>query len=135
VSASWRRLTLLWLATVGSCSHGPPAQVPLGTWGGDGAGLIVSEEGVHVHLGCTKGDIAGRIPLDAAGAFVAEGMHNVDAFPVDLGILHPARYSGRLRGDDRLTFDVTLLDTGEHLGPAEVFRGRQPRLGPCPICR
>jgi hypothetical protein len=54
---------------------------------------------------------------------------------VDLGIFHPARYSGRLHGGDRLTIEVTLTDTGQRLGPAEAFLGREPQLGACPICR
>ncbi|HET8645392.1 MAG TPA: hypothetical protein VFO85_07885, partial [Vicinamibacteria bacterium] len=92
-------------------------------------------EGVHVHIGCTRGDIHGRIPVGPGGGFEVTGEHNVDAFPVDLGIVHPARYTGRLHGGDRLTFEVVLLDTGQPLGPAEAFLGREPRMRECPICR
>jgi hypothetical protein len=133
-----RRLSLLAaLVLSAACArgHALPGLLPLGTWGGADAALIVSADGVHVHLGCTKGDIAGRVPVDAAGAFTASGLHNVDAFPVDRGIVHPARYDGRLHDDDRLTLDVTLLDTDQHLGSAEVFLGREPRMRNCPICR
>jgi hypothetical protein len=130
-----RSLLLAVAAALACCDHEAPSLVPLGTWGGADAGLVVSADGVHVHLGCTKGDIAGRVPLDRSGAFSVTGLHNVDAFPVDHGIVHPARYDGRLRGDDRLTFEVTLLDTSQHLGPATTFLGRQPQLSGCPICR
>jgi hypothetical protein len=130
------RAVLIALMLLGACGGDDvPSTLPLGTWGGEGAGLIVSADAVHVHLGCTRGDIDGRIAIGAGGAFEATGRHNVDAFPVDLEIFHPARYSGRLHGDDRLTIEVTLTDTGQHLGPAEAFLGREPRLGPCPICR
>ena len=68
------------------------------------------------------------------GSFEVTGQHNVDAFPVDLGIFHPARYSGRMHGADRLTMEAVLLDTGRRLGPAEAFLGREPQLRECPIC-
>jgi hypothetical protein len=130
------RAVLVALALLGACGgEPPPSTLPPGTWGGEGAGLIVSAERVHVHFGCTYGDIAGRVPVAADGRFEATGKHNVDAFPVDLGIFHPARYSGRMHGGDRLTIEVTLTDTGQRLGPAEAFLGREPQLGACPICR
>lgn len=128
------RAALAALTLLAACGDGLPSTLPLGTWGGEGAGLIVSADAVHVHIGCTRGDIAGRIAIGAGGVFEATGRHDVDAFPVDLEIYHPARYSGRLHGDDRLTIEVTLTDTGRHLGPAEAFLGREPQLGPCPIC-
>ena len=130
------RALLIALTLLGACGGDElPSTLPVGTWGGENAGLIVSAERVHVHFGCTYGDITGRVAVAAGGAFEASGQHNVDAFPVDLGVFHPARYSGRMHGDDRLTIEVTLTDTGQHLGPAEAFLGREPQLGPCPICR
>ena len=115
--------------------HDPPSHLPLGTWGGTEAGLVVTADAVHVHLHCTKGDIAGRVAIGADGRFEAEGRHNVDAYPVDRGITHPARYSGRMAGDDRTTLEVRLLDTGQVLGPVELFLGREPQMRNCPICR
>jgi len=130
-----RILVALVLSIACAGGHGVPARLPIGTWGGADVGLIVSADSVHVHIGCTRGEIEGRVPVEASGAFTTMGLHNVDAFPVDLGIFHPARYDGRLHGDDRLTLDVTLLDTGQRLGPAEAFLGREPNLRICPICR
>jgi hypothetical protein len=123
------------MALAAACGRGHelPSVLPQGTWGGRDAGLVVTAQGVHVHLGCTIGDIAGRVAIGPGGSFEASGQHNVDAFPVDLGILHPARYSGRLHGDDRLTIEAVLLDTGRRLGPLEAFLGREPQLE-CPIC-
>jgi hypothetical protein len=115
--------------------HGLPPVLPLGTWGGADAGLVATDSATHVHLACTRGDVEGRIPIAPDGTFSVEGRHNVNAFPVDQGIFHPARYSGRLHGDDRLTIEVVLLDTGQRLGPAEVFLDREPRMRQCPICR
>lgn len=131
-----RRLPLLAALLIAACGRGheTPSALPLGTWGGSDAGVIVFIDRVHVHIGCTYGDIAGRIPIGAGGAFEVTGQHNVNAFPVDLGIFHPARYSGRLSGDDRLTLEAVLLDTGQRLGPIEAFLGREPMLRECPIC-
>lgn len=109
-------------------------QVPAGTWGGDEAGLIVGDAEAHVHIGCTLGDIAGPIPLDARGGFDVAGTYNVDAFPVDRGIRHPARFTGRTDGTT-LTLAVRLTDTGQAFGPVTLTRGVTPRMKNCPICR
>ena len=111
-----------------------PDAVPKGTWGGDDGGLIVTAEGAHAHLGCTLGDVTGPIALDADGRFDVEGQWNVDAFPIDRGIRHPARLSGQTDGYT-LTFAVRLSDTGQALGPALVTLGKEPRMQNCPICR
>lgn len=109
-------------------------QVPIGTWGGDEAGLIVSDSEAHAHIGCTLGDIAGPIPLDSRGGFDVAGTYNVDAFPVDRGIRHPARFTGRTDGRT-LTLAVRLTDTGQSFGPVTLTKGVTPRMRNCPICR
>lgn len=131
-----RNVLLLIAVLAAACGRGDPlpSRLPEGTWGGFEAGLIVSGQGVHVHLGCSYGDIPGSVPIAADGSFEVAGQHNVDAFPVDLGIFHPARYSGRMHGADRVTIEAVLLDTGRRLGPAEAFLGREPQLRECPIC-
>ena len=118
------------------CGGGPtgPGTVAVGTWGGDDAGLIVRADGVHAHVGCTYGDVAGAIPFDAEGRFDVAAQWDVDAFPIDRGILHPARLTGTTTGRD-LTFSVLLTDTGRTLGPSVVTLGREPRMVNCPICR
>ena len=124
----------LWVAACGT-SGGPPLdRVPAGTWGGDDAGLIVRAEGAHAHVGCTNGDVTGEIPLDSEGRFDVPGIYNVDAFPVDRGIRHPARLAGRTDGRT-LTFTVRLTDTGQTLTSGELVLGREPRMQNCPICR
>lgn len=124
---------LLMAAACGSSGPGLDA-VPEGTWGGEEAGLLVRADGVHAHVGCTLGDLPGPIPLDREGRFDVAARWNVDAFPVDRGIFHPARLSGRTDGRT-LTFSVVLTDTGRALGPATVTLGREPRMANCPICR
>jgi len=108
--------------------------VPVGTWGGDDGGLVVRADSAHAHIGCTLGDVAGPIPLDDEGRFDVAGEWNVDAFPVDRGIRHPARLSGRTDGRT-LSLAVRLSDTGQALGPVLLTFGREPRMQNCPICR
>jgi hypothetical protein len=125
-----------------TCSDGslrPPGDtLAEGTWGGDNAGVIVTDSVVHVHLGCTLGDIPGKVMLDPEGRFTVDGSYVLRAYPVMIGPPLPAQFSGRVVGRT-LNLAVAVNDTVEHkvvaLGPATVAFGREPQLGPCPICR
>lgn len=130
-------VVILTAALAGACGRGQdplPDQVPEGTWGGDDAGMIVVSDGAHVHVGCTLGDIPRAIPLDGDGRFDVPGTYNVDAFPVDRGIRHPARFTGRTDGRT-LTFTARLTDTGQTFESGVLHLGREPRMRNCPICR
>ena len=105
-----------------------------GTWGGDNAGLIATDTVAHVHIGCTLGYAKTPILIQADGSFEATGTYNVDAFPIDRGIIHPARFSGRITGKT-MTLTVVLTDDGRQLGPVTLVLGKEPVMGPCPICR
>ena len=132
-----RRAGLWLLLLAAACQTTPSrlATLPLGTWGGDEAGIVVGESEAHVHIRCTLGDLAAPIPLDARGAFDAPGTYNVDAFPIDRGIRHPARFTGTTDGS-RLVLSVRLTDTGQVFGPVELRLGAPPRMRvACPICR
>ena len=133
---STRRLLVPALALVAACgaSRLEPGTVALGTWGGQEAGLLVRADGAHAHIGCTYGDVTGPIPFDADGRFDVAAQWNVSAFPIDRGIFHEARMSGRLTGRS-LTFAAKLTDTGQSLGPVAVTLGREPTMANCPICR
>ena len=105
-----------------------------GTWGGENAGLMADDTSAHVHIGCTYGNVHQVIEPDNAGFFDVPGEQNITAHPVDLGVMHPARFSGRvLHGS--MTLTVTLTDTAVTLGPVKLLYGKEPRMGPCPICR
>jgi hypothetical protein len=119
-----------------SCSAATSARITevVGTWGGDNAGLIVSDTDVHVHIGCTLGDAVGPIHPDANGRFEATGTYNVDAYPVSRGIIHPAQFTGQITGL-MMTLTVSLTDTARVLGPVTLIYGKEPKMGPCPICR
>lgn len=124
------------LAALVACTTGPepPTDVVAGTWGGENAGLIATDSTVHVHIGCTLGDVSGPLHLDAEGNFEATGLYNVDVYPVDRGILHPARYTGRVTGRTMM-LTVALTDTTRQLGPVLLTYGKEPRMQACPICR
>src|SRR5512141_293779 len=100
------------IAVMAACAGtSSPITEVTGTWGGDDAGLIASDTSAHVHIGCTLGDTDSPIHPLADGSFEASGEYNVDAYPIDRGILHPARFTGRIDGD-KMTLSVTLTDTG-----------------------
>lgn len=111
----------------------PPKDLA-GTWGGDNAGLIADDTSAHIHIGCTWGDIHQALVTDPQGRFDLPGEHDITAYPIERGILHPARYTGRVTGSF-MTLTVTLTDTAVTLGPVQLMYGKEPRMGPCPICR
>jgi hypothetical protein len=111
----------------------------LGTWGGERAAMIVGDSGTHLHIGCTFGDVPGRIVVAGNRRFDAAGSYLLRAFPIAAGPTMPARVTGRLDGASA-TITVTVHDTVEHkttvLGPLVVTYGQQPRHMPsCPRCR
>ena len=92
-----------------SAATSTPITDVIGTWGGDNAGMIVNGTDVHVHIGCTLGDALGPIHPDANGHFEVAGTYNVDAYPVNRGITHPASFTGAHHTG--FSFDLTV----EHL--------------------
>jgi hypothetical protein len=133
-------LTVVFFACSSSGVSAVPSdgKVPLGTWGGDDAGMIVGDTAMHLHVGCTYGDVSGRIVVDANGRFDVTGNYLLRAYPVAVGPTMPARFIGRVEGSVT-TVTVTVNDTVQHAtvvkGPVVVEFGEAPRLGPCPICR
>ena len=132
--AAWGAgIGLLWALGCDS-GMGPPTAEVVGTWGGKDAGLSAADSGAHVHNGCTLGDTKGTIRPDAVGRFSIDGTYNVDAYPVDRGIRHPARFTGRIVGRV-MSLTVMLTDTGRQLGPVSLRYGDEPQMAVCPICR
>ncbi len=109
-----------------------PTTVTLGTWGTDGAGVIVSDTLVHVHVGCTKGDFRRPETLDADGRFNVAGTYLLRAYPVALGPTLPARFAGVIRGST-MTLSVAVDDTvgedarGARSGDHGARAGANPR--------
>jgi hypothetical protein len=126
-----------------ACSSGTPPAAPtgdlaVGTWGGENVGVLVDDTVAHVHIGCTFGNFPAPLRLGPAGRVTAVGSWVLRAYPILVGPAHPAQLSGTVAGD-ALTFRITVNDTVAHttveLGPVTVTYGREPRMGPCPICR
>jgi hypothetical protein len=104
-----------------------------GTFGGNNAGLMADDTSAHVHIGCTYGDVHEPIVLDLSSRFDVAGEQNITAYPVDRGILHPARFVGSIDGRT-MTLRVMLTDTAVTLGPVVLTFEKEPNMGPCPIC-
>lgn len=130
--------TIVACASSGSGPVAIDGNIPLGTWGGDNAGMIVSDTAMHLHVGCTYGDVSGRIALAADGSFDVAGSYMLRAYPITVGPSVPARFRGRVDGAVAIV-TVTVNDTVQHAtvvkGPVTVKFGDAPRMGPCPICR
>ena len=115
----------------------PDGHLLVGTWGGENVAFIVESSTTHVHVGCTNGDFAAPIVIDDEGRFNVSGSYVLRAYPIQVGPSLPAQLTGLVDGR-RLTFTVSVNDTVEKklvvLGPESVTFGRDPRMGPCPIC-
>ncbi len=92
----------------------------------------------HVHIGCTYGDLRGRVALDADGRFSQSGSYLLRAYPIAIGPTLPAVFTGRVVGQT-LTISVTVRDTIANTevvrGPVAVQLGTEPTMANCPICR
>jgi len=121
------------ISSCGDSEPTPPLGSLVGTWGGDDAGFIVADTGAHAHIGCTKGDVMGAIVPDESGRFDAVGEYNINAYPIDMGIRHPARFIGQVDGRV-LSLTVVLTDTVVSFGPVSLTYGREPGMVICPIC-
>src|SRR5207249_4518525 len=64
----------------------------------------------------------------------APGPYNSRCGPVARGPDRPARAFGRTAGNV-MTLTVALTDPAVTLGPVQLQFGKEPRMGPCPICR
>lgn len=130
-------MSALALATCKEVSFGPGSTLAEGTWGGDDAGLVLSDTLAHVHFGCTFGDFPAPVELDDEGRFSVSGEYVLRAYPIVVGPPMPAELAGVLHGID-LTMTVAVNDTIEGrlvvLGPATVRLGREPQMQVCPIC-
>ncbi len=108
-----------------------------GTWGGDSAGMIVGDTSMHLHVGCTFGDVSGPVTVANDGSFDVAGSYTLHAYPIAVGPTDPARFTGTVNGITA-TVIATIQDTAQHQtvvhGPVVVTLGVAPRLGACPIC-
>jgi hypothetical protein len=128
---------LAFAACSGGLGPSVARELERGTWGGENAGVIVADSVAHVHIGCTNGNFRLPFTFDQNGRFEAAGEYLIRAHPVAIGPMLPAKLEGSVSNEE-LTFTVTVNDTIAKqtvtLGPAKVRLGRDPKMGPCPIC-
>jgi len=94
---------------------------------------MADDTSAHVHVACTYGNLHQPLVTDPSGQFDLSGEYNITAHPVDLGILHPARFTGSIHGR-KMALTVQLTDTAVTVGPVTLTFEVDPVMGPCPIC-
>ena len=126
---------LIAVVLLSMCSGPLEPSALVGTWGGEHVEITFDSAGVAaVQYDCAHGRLGAPITLSAAGVLSASGEHTREhGGPVQEGEAvdtRPAHYAGEVRGD-RLTFTVTLTDSGTVLGPYTVRRGQPAQLFRC----
>ena len=121
----------------GTMLTGPPgaqARVSNGTWGGDHAGMEVTDDGATLDYDCAHGTIDEPLLLDGQGDFNVTGTHVTEHGGLQPGDgkadSHPARYTGHVEGQV-MTLTVTLTDTQEEFGTFKLTFGASPRVVKC----
>ncbi len=114
-----------------ACSSDPVAPDPLGSWGGEGASVMVSVDLTRFEFDCANGQVEEGLVLDPEGRFSAEGVYVREGgpLPIDGREPIPARYQGTVAGD-RMTLFV-LLEGSDPIGPRQLRRGDEPFLRKC----
>ena len=129
------------LVTQLACSAGtgparPVGTLPLGAWGGDSAGMTVTDSGMHLQIACTYGDVSGPIPVAADGSFDVTGSYMLHAYPIAVLPAVPAQFRGNTDGSNAtitvIADDTVARQTVTH-GPVMLRLGAAPRWGPCPV--
>ena len=138
-----RRLVPLLLLPLcaATCPTDPPASLE-GTWGGEHIGIVVdpslSSTAALVEFDCATGRIDWPFTLGADGRFDATGVYiqghggpvrEGDPQPQDV---HPARYSGTVRGEV-MSLDVMRLDDPTAHAPQHytLRKGANPHVFKC----
>lgn len=115
----------------------PPAQgraMTVGTWGGNGLTMEVTESGATLEFDCAHARIGEKIVLSSSGEFSVDGVFVLEAGgPIRLGQEpkeQPANFSGTSEGEKaRLT--VKLAANDDAIGTYELTLGKQGRLRKC----
>lgn len=106
-----------------------------GSWGGEGAGVVVTSDKAIVSYTCGQTTISGPIAVDGDQRFEATGEHvRVGGAPPRPDVpeeRRPAHVGGRVRGD-LMSLTVRLADTDQALGTFVLTRGATPSVLLCP---
>ena len=124
---------LLAVACSGTDPTGPSTALE-GRWGGEHIALSVAADNSTIEYDCAHGTIDEPLILDGNSNFVAVGTHTRESpGPIRLDEppdRHAARYQGNVAGS-RMTFTVTLTDTGETVGTFNLEFGNLGRVFKC----
>ena len=109
-------------------------KVPNGVWGGDHAGLTVSDTSAAIEFDCAHGTLDEPPAVDRNGSFEVSGIFvrehggpiRVDEVPDE----QPARYAGTTNGRT-MSLTVTLTTSSQPLGPFALALGQPGRLVKC----
>ncbi len=127
-------LGLMLLGACASLVAPSDKRVAAGIWGGNHAGLTVTETGAHLELDCAHGDISQPLMMDANGNVSVDGVFVQEhGGPIRVGedeVKKPARYAGKVTGDT-MTLDVTLTDTQETIGTFSLTYKSTGRVVKC----
>lgn len=120
--------------TAAQCASGTGDRLT-GSWGGEGAGLVVSGDRTLVSYTCGQTTINGPVLIDDDRRFEVSGEHvRVGGAPPPSDApadRRPAYVTGRLRGNE-LTLSVRLAESTEAIGAFVLTRDRTPSILGCP---
>lgn len=120
--------------TAAQCPNSVAGTIVTGDWGGQHIGLTATADSSQIEYDCAAGTIHGPIVLDGAGRFTATGSHTIGhGGPMridEVPDVHPARYSGRIRGN-RMELHVTLTDRNQDVGTFTLERDAKPLVVRC----
>jgi hypothetical protein len=112
---------LLTVACQDSVTGPPSNRLRPGTWAGDSAGLVVSENGATASFHCGRGEIRQALRVDAEGRFDVAGIYFHEAGPASFPV--PARFVGRVDGD-KMILEVQGQDSSRIRDPVRLQFGR-----------
>lgn len=105
-----------------------------GLWGTEHIELTAENDQVLIEYDCARGAINSALIPDSDGQFDILGTYTIGSGPVNLNAPPPdmrtARYQGRVIGN-RLELIVTLIDTGDVIGPFVLVQGESGYLYKC----
>lgn len=117
-----------------TCPTVSPDTVPVGDWGGDHIGMVVTDSGATIEYDCAAGKITERMSLNSQGDFDVRGVH----YPGHGGPVrideprneHAARYAGHATPSE-MTITLQLTDTVVPPQTFQLVMGRNPRVFKC----
>jgi hypothetical protein len=134
-------MTRTWLRTavagsalaIAACATDPPAVLRGGTWGAQGAEMVVGGTGADVTFNCASGEVTGPLTIGADGNFSWSGTYTrvfpAPGTPPDAA--HAATYAGTATAS-QLSLTVSVPDIALETSPVVLTHGQDGELVLCP---